>query len=81
MVVTDLENVNPSGRLDVVAYRGIEHATRYIEKQVGLNGIWDAIKPHVNDAVVRGLDGFEIPNEAKVLLKIIQSNYKHDIEA
>ena len=77
MIVTDLENVNPSGRLDVVTYRGIEHVTKHIEKQIGLNGIWDAIKPHVNEGVVKALDGFEIPQEAKVMLKIIQANYQH----
>ncbi len=76
MIVTDLETVNPSGRLDVLAYRGLEKLTKHIEQQQGLQGIWEALKPHVNKVIVDHVSGVEIPTEAKVLLAILQTNYK-----
>ncbi len=75
MIVTDLETVNPQGRLDVVAYRGVELLAKFIEEKHGLAGVWDAVKPHVNKAVVEHVSGIEIPTEAKVLLAILQANY------
>ena len=76
MNVVDLESVNPQGRLDVLAYRGVEKFAKHIEGQFGLNGVWDAIKPHVSDVVSKNMTGIEIPTEAKVLLSILQANYK-----
>jgi hypothetical protein len=76
MLGTDLETVNPGGRVDVLAYRGVEKLARYIEEKNGLSGIWDAVKPHVNSAVVNHISGVEIPTEAKILLSILQANWK-----
>lgn len=78
IVKTDLETVNPNGRLDVLAYRGVEKLAKHIEESHGLQGIWDAIKPHVNQAVVNHVSGIDIPTEAKVLLAILQANYKKE---
>jgi hypothetical protein len=76
MLGTDLETVNPGGRVDVLAYRGVEKLARYIEEKNGLSGIWDAVRPHVNSAVVQHISGVEIPMEAKILLSILQANWK-----
>ena len=78
IVKTDLETVDPRGRLDVLAYKGVERLTKHIESSHGLQGIWDAIKPHVNAAMVQHVSGIEIPTEAKVLLAILQANYKKE---
>ena len=75
MIVTDLETVNPQGRLDVLTYRGVEKLAKYIEEKNGLTGIWDIVKPHVNKAIVDNVSGIEIPTEAKILLAILQANY------
>jgi hypothetical protein len=72
--MTDLESISPLGRFDVLVYRGAEYLTKQIEAQYGLSGIWDNLKPHVNQAVVGGLGGWELPTEAKVLLSIFQAN-------
>ncbi len=77
-MITDLETVNPQGRLDVVAYRGVQKLANMIEANHGLSGIWDAIQPHVNKLVVENVSGLEIPTEAKVLLAILQANYKRE---
>lgn len=76
MIVTDLETVNPQGRVDVLAFKGLEKLARLIEEKQGLAGIWDAVKPHVNKLVVEHVSGVEIPTEAKVLLAILQANFK-----
>jgi hypothetical protein len=76
MIVTDLETVNPAGRVDVLAYRGVQKLAQHIEQQYGLSGIWDAVKPHVNEAINKHVGQMDIPTEAKVLLSILQSNYK-----
>lgn len=73
---TDLETVNPSGRLDVLAYKGVRELAKHIEEKNGLSGIWDAVKPHVNDAIVRHIGQIDIPTEGKILLAILQANYK-----
>ena len=75
MIVTDLEKVNPQGRVDVLAYRGVEKLARHIEEKNGLAGIWDAIKPHVNEAIVRHVGNVDIPVEGKILLSILQANW------
>lgn len=76
----DLETVNPQGRIDVLAYRGMEKLTKHIESQLGLQGVWDVLKPHINEGISKGLAGFEVPMEAKILLGILQANYKTEIE-
>ena len=76
MIVTDLETVNPVGRLDVLAYKGVERLAKFIEEKNGLVGIWDVVKPHVNSAVINNVSGIEIPVEAKILLGILQANWK-----
>jgi hypothetical protein len=73
--IIDLSSVNPSGRLDVLLYRGAEYLTKQIESRNGLTGMWDNLQPHVNTAVVNALDGFKIPTELKVLLSMIQANW------
>jgi hypothetical protein len=72
----DLEQQNPQGNVNWLVYRGAEYLTQYLENQVGIHGIWDNLKPHVNNAIVEGLSGFELPIEAKILLSIIQANMK-----
>lgn len=76
IVKTDLETVNPSGRVDVLAYRSVQKLAEHIEKTNGIVGIWDAVKPHVNDVIVNNISGMDIPTEARVLLAILQANYK-----
>jgi hypothetical protein len=76
MIVTDLETVDPRGRVDVLAYRGVEQLAKLIEEKNGLSGIWDAVRPHINSVVVKHVSGIEIPTEAKILLAILQANYK-----
>lgn len=75
IVKTDLEQVAPQGRLDVLAYRGVQHLITQLEQQHGLAGIWENAKPLVNEAVVRGLSGIDIPDELKMILGIIQANW------
>ena len=79
MIVDDLENVNPSGRVDVLAYRGLEQLTNQLSEQHGLSGIWDIIKPHVGTIVTQSLGDIELPTAAKVLLQIVQANYKPNV--
>lgn len=76
MIVTDLETVDPKGRLDVLAYKGVQKLAEHVESQCGLQGIWDVVKPHVNKAIVENIGNIEIPTEAKILLGILQANYK-----
>ena len=76
MLGTDLETVSPAGRLDVLAYRGVEKLARFIEEKNGLSGIWDAVKPHVNTAVINNVSKIKLPTEAKILLSILQANWK-----
>ena len=72
----DLESVDPAGRVDVLAYRGVEKLAKFIEEKHQLKGIWDAVRPHVNKMVNEHVSGIEIPGEAKLLLAILQANYK-----
>lgn len=74
----DLETVNPGGRLDVLAYRGVHMLAKQVEQQNGLSGIWDALKPHVNQLLVEHVGNIELPTEAKILLTILQANYKKE---
>jgi hypothetical protein len=78
VTTTDLEKVDPRGRVDVLAFRGAEHLVRKAESHYGLQGLWDALKPHINTLAVKHISGVEIPTEAKVLLSILQANYKPD---
>ena len=75
-MIVDLEQVDPRGRLDVLIYRGAETLAKQIEGQTGMAGIWDNLKPVVNSAVAKGMEGIEIPTELKVLLGIVQANWK-----
>lgn len=70
----DLSATDPKGRLDVVAYRGVELLAKKLEAHYGMSGIWDAISPHVNDTLVDSFRGLELPKEANILLQILQSN-------
>ena len=72
----DLGNVPPQGRVDVLAFKAAEQLARLAEAKYGLSGIWDAVKPHVNSLVVEHVSGLEIPAEAKLILGILQANYK-----
>ena len=76
MIGTDLETVSPVGRLDVLTYRGVEKLARFIEEKNGITGVWDAVKPHINSAVIKHVSGIEIPTEAKILLSILQANWQ-----
>lgn len=76
MIGEDLETVDPTGRFDVLAYRGAEQLARLAETKYGLSGIWDAVKPHVATIVGKNITGLAIPPEAKIILQLIQANYK-----
>lgn len=70
----DLREVNPIGRLDVLAYKLAERLTGHFEKKIGLEGVWPAIESDVQKLVTRGLGQLDIPNEARILLAIMQAN-------
>jgi hypothetical protein len=70
----DLREVNPIGRLDVLAYKLVERLTGHLEKKIGLEGVWPAIESDVQKLVTRGLGQLDIPNEARILLAIMQAN-------
>jgi hypothetical protein len=72
----DLASVNPNGRLDVLAFKGLQKLAKHIEQQNGLAGLWDAVAPHVNKVIVENIGRVDIPTEARVLLMILQANYK-----
>ena len=74
--ITNLETDNPAGRVDILLYKGAEYLTKEFEKTHGLSGIWDNLKPHVHQVMVRNITGMEIPSELKVLLGILQANYQ-----
>jgi hypothetical protein len=71
MLVEDLEKVDPRGRLDVMGFRLAEHFTRMLEGQYGVSGIWENLKPHVNEVISKNLGKIELPVEAKIILGII----------
>lgn len=71
----DLEVIDPKGRVDVLAYRGVEQLVRHYELQYGISGIWDAVKPHVHHAVVKNITGYPIPPEVETILRILQANW------
>jgi hypothetical protein len=79
-MITNLEEVDPRGRVDVLAYRAVQKGTELVEQHYGLQGIWNAIKPHVNGLVSEHITGMEIPAAAVVLLSILQANYQPKIE-
>lgn len=74
----DLREVNPIGRLDVLAYKLAERLTGHLEKKIGLEGVWPAIESEVQKLVVRGMGQLDIPNEARILLAIMQANMIKD---
>jgi hypothetical protein len=73
-VIVDLETVDPRGRLDVAAYRGIEMLSRRIEATHNVVGIWDVLKPHANTLINKYLGSVEIPLEAEALLQLVMMN-------
>lgn len=70
----NLGEVDGKGRIDVLAYRGAEYLTRMIEGSQGLSGLWDGIKPHVNEVIVNNLSRMKIPGEVRTILGILQAN-------
>lgn len=70
----DLRQVNPAGRVDVLAYKAAEKLTGTLEERIGVNGVWSAIEDQVQDLVVAGLSGIEIPPACRILLAIFQAN-------
>lgn len=80
MIVTDLETVDGRGRLDVLCYRGAEYILRQVEQSHGLAGIWENAKPLVNQAIVQGISGIEIPVELKMILGIVQANWGRNVK-
>lgn len=75
IVQTDLEQVDPRGRFDVLVYRGLQGLLEKVEVDHGLQGIWDNARPLVNEVVSKHVSGIEIPMELKVLLGIVQANW------
>lgn len=80
MKQTDLEQVAPQGRLDVLVYRGVQHLLEGLEKNRGISGLWDSAKPVVNGIVGKHISGIDIPAEAKMILGIIQANWQKGIK-
>ncbi len=73
-IVTDLEKVDPKGRVDVLVYRGLKFVAQQVEQKHNIKGIWDALKPTVNNAVVSAVSDIPIPSEMQAILSIIQAN-------
>jgi len=69
----NLETVNPAGRVDVLAYRGVEWYIKQLEEQHGIK-LWDALKDQVNSLVVNTVTGMEVPTAVTVILSILQAN-------
>lgn len=76
----DLNTVDPTGRIDVLAYRGAEQLARWAEARYGLRGIWESLKPHIHEGISNGLGNVKLSPEAKAILSIIQANYQPKIE-
>lgn len=74
----DLRQVNPAGRIDVLAYKAAEQLTNTLAEKVGVQGVWSAIESDVQDLVVAGLSGIEIPPACRILLAIFQANMIKD---
>lgn len=70
-MIVDLDNVDPTGRVDVAAYRLLGVAAKRLEEQHGLEGLWDVAKPHVGQLINRYLGGVELPSEAELALKLM----------
>jgi hypothetical protein len=76
----DLENANPMGRVDVLAYRLVKHYAKALEAQHGISGVWDNVQPHVQTLVSRTITGLALPVEANILLGILQANMMPKVE-
>ena len=74
----DLRQVNPAGRIDVLAYKAAEKLTGYLEERTGLQGVWPAIEQDIQKLVVRGLGQVEVSPEVRILLVIMQANMIKD---
>lgn len=70
-MLVDLDNVDPTGRVDVAAYRLLGVYAKRLEQQHGLQGTWDAVKPHVGQLISKYLGGVELPSEAELALKLL----------
>jgi hypothetical protein len=75
----DLSTVEPKGRVDVLAFKGAEWLVKKLEAQNGVVGVWDAIKPHVNQIVVNTITGMDIPYEVGIILSVIQANMQKKV--
>lgn len=75
----DLATVDPRGRVDVLAYRGVEWYVKALEGQYGVLGVWEAIKPQVNQLVVNTVTGMEIPAAVNIILSILQANMQQKV--
>jgi hypothetical protein len=78
IVPVDLATVDPKGRIDVLAYKGIEWYVKQLEAKNGIV-IWDAIKPHVNKIVLNTVTGITIPPEVQIILAVIQANMQKKV--
>jgi hypothetical protein len=72
----DLEQVSPQGRLDVLVYRGMQHLLTHVEQSKGISGLWENAKPVINNIVTEHISGIDVPSEVKMILGIIQANWK-----
>ena len=70
----DLRQANPQGRIDVLAYHGAKKLTEMLGEKFGLQGVWDHIEPHAQEAAKSLFGDIKLGTEGKVLLGIIQSN-------
>lgn len=68
----DLTGVDPKGRLDVLAFRGLGLVAEHLEKQIGANGLWNSLKPVAQGFVQANVPNTEIPPEAQLLLIFAQ---------
>lgn len=73
--ISDLEAVDPLGRLDVLLYRGLGLLVQAAETKYGVNGVWDATKIHANKAIAKHIGNINVPVEGQILLSILQANF------
>lgn len=70
----DFEAVDPSGRVDVLLYRGAKLLAQHIEQNNNVKGVWDALRPYVSGAIESNISPLPIPSEIQAILSIIQVN-------
>ena len=68
----NFEQTDPSGRVDVLLYKGAKMLAQHIENKTNSTGIWDALQPYVSNAIANNISPLPIPAEAQAILSILQ---------